>query len=188
MQKLPDNYEKNFWDLLIPVVTEGTAKNRRNLIVISFIIISIYVLDKSLTDLRVFGLSIEGSNKGYVLVLAILLIAFWTFMFIGNYLKDLDINLERKHILNKNIESLKTSKERFEKKYSDVADDHPNKRTMKEIQREYSIYTAQLERTKRGRILTAILSGIEAVLPLLLSAVAICLLFLDLINVHTTTP
>src|SRR5690554_50065 len=164
---------------MFPVVTDGTTKSRRNLLVSSFVIVALYVLGKSLSDLNVFGFSLEGSDKKTILYIAVALILFWMSVFSFNTAKDRDLNAERKLILDDAVGRLKKYKDGLESKYSNVEDNHPNKNTMRQAQVEYQRYTSQLDRTKRARALTALLHYIDLALPLVMALIAIGYLVAD---------
>lgn len=180
MSKLPDSFEKEYFDLLIPITTDGVLKNRRNLMVSSFIIVSIYFLDKSLSDLKVLGLSLEGANGNKILVLGLLLIVFWLIMYIAHLIKDSEINRERRHLLDVYVidlrERLNSSKESF----NHLKEDHPNKRAIIDLEKQYGIYTNQLDRTRRARIVAAVIEYIEKYLPIAMSIFSFYLIYKDI--------
>ena len=184
MRKLPENFEREFWDLMFPVVTDGTTKSRRNLLVSSFVIVALYILGKSLSDLNVFGFSLEGSDKKTILYIAIALILFWVSVFSFNVAKDRDLNAERKLILDDTVARLKKYKDGLESKFSNVEESNHNKNTMRQVQGEYQRYTSQLDRTKRARALTALIYYIDLALPLAMSFIAIGYLAADLWNMQ----
>lgn len=180
MRKLPDSFEKESWDLMIPVSTEGTIKSRRNVIVGSFTILTLYILGKSLTELRVFGLSLEGSDQARILVIGLVLIIFWLMAFVANWVKDFELNKERKLLIGQVVENLKMQKENMESRYAHVDDNHPNKATMKQVQREYERYVSQFDRTKRARLLTQLTAGVDFALPVTLGLLASIFLTVDI--------
>lgn len=180
MHQLPESFEKEYWDLMIPIATEETTRSKRNLSISSFIIIAIYLLDKSLTDLRVLGLNLEGTSNVAVLYLAIALIIFWLLLFIASAFKDAELNKERRHLLKSVIAKIEESKNHYELKYSERDDSHPNKQTMKSIQREYQKYLDQLDRTKNARLLSVSTFYVTNCLPILLSLASLVYLFRDI--------
>ncbi len=181
MNRLPDNFEKDFWDLMIPVTTDETTRSRRNLSVLSFVVSSIYLLEKSITDLRVFGLTLEGSNQNTLLVIAACLVAYWLSLFIASASRDAEINKERRFILNKVILGIKTRKDNLEHRYSDKDDSRPNKQTMQSVQSEYQIYLDQQYRTKVAKWLSAGIFLIVNTLPIILGVFTIYVLMGDLV-------
>ena len=107
--KLPENFETEYFSLLTPVVTDGTLKNRRNLLVAAFSISLIYFLGKSLSEISFLGIKLDGADGKATLIAAFILIFFWFVMFCIHASKDAQINKERRHLLIQHTEKLKTS-------------------------------------------------------------------------------
>ena len=106
--KLPENFEKEYFSLLTPVATDGTVKNRRNLLVAAFSISLLYFLEKPLSELSIFGIKLESTNGKTVLFAALILLFFWFVMYCIHATKDAQINKERRHLLIKHAKSVET--------------------------------------------------------------------------------
>ncbi len=73
--------EKEFLFLLQDYRSEDFKKARRNLIFASYIILIISILNKSLTEVRIFGLDLAETNHPKILLwLALALIGYWAGM------------------------------------------------------------------------------------------------------------
>lgn len=178
--KLPDNFEKEYFTLLTPVVTDGTVKNRRNLLVSSFSISLLYVMGKPLSELSVLGIKLEGTDGTSILVAAFLMVLFWFLMFCIHASKDAQINKERRHLLLKHAEAVKNRLE-FEKEiYSKFEDSHPNKRDIAKTEKEYDVFLQQKHRTKNATGLALVAFVIEYGLPLILGGWCMSRLLVDL--------
>lgn len=181
MQKLPESFEKEYRDLMIPIMTDGTSKARRNLIVASFIVCSLYFLGKSLSGLRVLGFSLEGADQIKIFYIALILIVFWLVLFVVNWWKDYELNQERKRLLVGLVDQIREHKERLEQQCAKVKDDNnPNIQRMRSLQREYDRFKSQSDRTKTARQLTGVTIGVDLVLPLILALVSAGLLVSDI--------
>ena len=111
---------------MLPISTDGTSKARRNLIVASFIICSLYFLEKSLSGLRVLGFSLQGADQIKILYIALILIVFWLALFVVNWWKDYELNRERKRLLMGLVDQLRERKEHLEQQCVNVQADHPS--------------------------------------------------------------
>lgn len=178
--KLPENFETEYFSLLTPVVTDGTLKNRRNLLVAAFSISLIYFLGKSLSEISFLGIKLDGADGKATLIAAFILIFFWFVMFCIHASKDAQINKERRHLLIQHTEKLKTSLDYSIEKYSGHADTHPNKIGIREKQNQYDIFLKQKERTKLATRLAYLGYLIEYTLPLIIGGYSMLLLIIDL--------
>ena len=185
--KLPADFEKNYFDLLTPVETEGAVKNRRNLLVASFSITILYVIGKSLSEIKLLGIELKGADGKVLLICAIILILFWSFMFCTHALKDFQVNKERKHLLIKHADDLKEKLNYARNKFSNLDKDHPNFKQISEFEREYDIFLSQKERTKKARMFSIASYIIEYSLPLAFGIWCLVLLSLDLYSVCKNT-
>ena len=152
MAQLPESHERDFLELLKPYVSEEQKRSRRNTIVSSFIVLGIYVLGKSLTDIRVFGVDLHGSNKYIVLVLAICMIIYWLVMYVAYSQRDNVIQSEQEHLLQNNVEKVK---KRMDEMQARVDADIQNKGStsghwkseLGSAKSNYIIYENQVSRT-----------------------------------------
>lgn len=97
MSQLPESHERDFLELLKPYASEEQKKSRRNIDVSSFVVLSIYFLGKSLTEIQVLGFNLHGSNHFLVLILASVLIAYWLIMYLVYFRRDSEIQKSKKH-------------------------------------------------------------------------------------------
>ena len=178
--KLPDNFENDYFSLLTPVVTDGTIKNRRNLLVSAFSISLLNVLGKSIAELKVLGIDLKNTDSQVLLLGALGLILFWFIMFIIHAEKDKQINKERRHLLIKYTEKLKIQLDYAKDKFQDYDNEHPNKKQISEFQSEYDIFINQKKRTRKVNLLGVVAYIIEYSLPLLMGLWCFYLLVLEL--------
>lgn len=182
MAKLPESFEKDYVDLLTPVVSDGTTKNRRNLVVASFIISVIYLLDKSLTELSVFGLDLDGSDSTTLLAIAVVLILFWAGMFIAHAVKDAGINRERKHLLEIHVNKLKKQFGRYVREREENTPDPLKVResSIETICNQLNRYTRQQTRILSARIISKVAGIVDYGIPIVLAVIAILFLGVDI--------
>lgn len=181
--KLPDNFEKDYFALLVPVSTDGTLKNRRNLLVASFTISLLYLLGKPLTGIRFLGIKLDGADGKILLSSALILILFWCFMFCVHAIKDFQINKERRYLLIKHTEKLKSLLDDSIEKYEHLDNAHPNKLAIPKFKREYEIFLDQKKRTRSASLLATASSMIEHSLPILFAFWCFYLLSVDIYRV-----
>lgn len=181
--KLPENFEKEYFSLLTPVVTDGTVKNRRNLLVSAFSVSLLYFLDKSLSELSILGIKLEGTDGKAILIAAFVLILFWFLMFCIHSTKDAQINKERRHLLIKYAEELKERLEYMTETYQNHEDGHPNKQQIGELEKEYNIFLQQKKRTGLANRLALGAFVIEYALPLIVGGWCLFQLVTDMFSV-----
>ena len=178
--KLPENFEREYFSLLTPVVTDGTVKNRRNLLVSAFSISLLYVMGRPLSELSVLGIKLADTDGASILIAALLMVLFWFLMFCIHASKDAQINKERRHLLLKHANAVKQRHEFVKDNYSHLEDTHPNKREISATEKEYDIYLQQKQRTKSASGLALVAFVIEYGLPLILGAWCMVRLIIDL--------
>ena len=189
MPQLPASHEKNYLDLLKPYISGEQKKFRRNTLVSSFIILSVYFLGKSLTEIRVAGLDLEESNKDLVLILAILMVLFWLTMFLIYYRRDSEIQKEQHHLLMEHVNKVKSSVDKFKNNIDEQM--ASNGKVTGHVRSEYEnllnvykIYETQLCRTNKAGILNKVINKIELLLPTISS---ICTIVFLVIEYHSCT-
>ena len=185
--KLTDTFERDYFSLLTPVVTDGAMKNRRNLLVSSFSISLIYFFDKSLSEINILGLKFKEADINSLLIASTLLVSFWFLMFVIHSFKDLQINKERKYLLIKQTDALYERLVSHTEKYQNHEDTHPNKQQISVLQREYNIYINQKSRTRNARVLSLVSTVIEYGLPVLMYFYCMFMLSMDINNIPKTT-
>ena len=183
MAKLPDKFEYDRLELLTPQVSEGTSKSRRNLVVSSFIVVAIYLLDKSLLDLNVFGLRLAGANPEKVLLFAIGLILFWGILFCINGSKDAALNKERRYLLSQDEKLQLAAIERSLSTMGNIKEGNPHMTRKNELERELKTHLDQLERIKSAKRLSITAFVIENALPFILAGMAIYCLSRNILSV-----
>lgn len=99
---------KSLHELLYDHQSEDFKKSRRNLMVITFIIISVGVLGIDLTNLNILGLKLsEIPNPRIIYLVGIILIVYWLIMFEIYRKRDKDIHSLHHHIVINQIIDLK---------------------------------------------------------------------------------
>ncbi|MDH5434892.1 MAG: hypothetical protein OEY19_13190, partial [Gammaproteobacteria bacterium] len=146
----------------------------------SFIILSIYFLGKSLTDIKIAGLNLSGSNKDSISILAIIIIIFWLVMYLIYYRRDFEIQKEQLHLLMKHVNTLKeridSLKVRIEKTTA-IPSELQNTYTI--AKNEYDVYKNQSSRTIKAGILNSVLNKIELWLPVSIAMFTVLILFVE---------
>lgn len=167
--------QKEFLDLLQPWTSEETKRSRRALILISFIVISIWLLEIKITNVRLFGVDLSQSTEVPVLCIALSLLSFWAVMFQIHRVKDQETQYERARLLDSVISKFVGEYERYatvreKQKHAYVPPDFHKTKAAVEA------YNSQQERTvKLGRIHT-LLSSIDVFLPYGLAALSAAIL------------
>ena len=185
--KLPADFEKDNFALLTPVVTDGTLKNRRNLLVSSFSIALLYALDKSLSSIKVLGINLNGTSGATLTISAFLILIFWVAMFVIHALKDFNINKERKYLLIKQADLVKSRLDYAQDKFQALPIDHPNFKEIAQHKSEYDIFLNQQLRTKKARLLSSVSFVIEYSLPFILTFWCFYLLTADFLSTIKNT-
>ncbi|HIF6199708.1 TPA: hypothetical protein ACX3IX_004696 [Vibrio parahaemolyticus] len=177
MAQLPSTFEKDYLDLMQPIESDSTVKNRRNSLVASFAICSVYLLDKSVTDFRILGLDLAGSNPEVLLLIIMLVLLFWLVMFISHAIKDYELNNEREVLLLKHVDYI-------ERRISQVKPKaEANSHFQSELglaQSQMNIFLEQKVRLKKATLLKKVTFVAEYSLPCMLTIVAIALLAHDI--------
>ncbi|MDD5471026.1 MAG: hypothetical protein PHP05_03840 [Sideroxydans sp.] len=186
MPQLPESYEKDYLELLKPFTSEEQKKTRRNVLASSFTVICIYSLDKSLTELNVFGLHLGDSNDYAVLVIAILLTTYWLVMYLAYSKRDDEIQKEQQHQLLKYVEGIK---ERIVVLNKNIEENKLNGSLLshyqQELNNEYNylgIYEKQTSRTAKAGSINFALKKIEYWTPIIAGITAQFLICNDLFH------
>ena len=145
------------------------------MLITSFIIISIHLLGKNISDLSVFGLKLEGTNSNRASFMALSLIVYWIFLYVGHLIKDSEINKERTVLLNKQVELFKKVLSHFEQ-YKDQVTVTNNKIEYQRLNKEFQRVIEQRTRTDKATKLIKNLGRLEKYVPLIFSVWAIYLL------------
>ena len=184
MSQLPESHEKDYLEQLKPYISEETKKFRRNTVVSSFIILSVYFLGKSLTEIKVAGLNLLGSNNDSVLIIAMVMITFWLIMYLIYYRRDLEIQKEQQHLLMKHVELMKKRIDNFEERINNAIERNvgihdQTQHNLTLAQNEYNIYKNQSSRTNKAGILNSVINNTELFLPIIIAAFTILTLLVE---------
>ncbi len=185
--KLPESFEKDYLEVLELKSSDGAIKNRRNLLVAAFSICSVYVLGKSLTDIKVLGINLEGTNKFHLLGLAAVLIVYWSVMYFLHYYRDRELNVERKALLDKHVEKVKQQVDHYNDKKRTSSHQHFEQK-FREVSAQYNIYLSQSERTNKAAIANRVANFVEVFLPFSIGLLALIFLAIDLARLFQQNP
>jgi len=187
MPKLPESHERDYLELLKPFTSEEQIKTRRNVVVTSFVVLSIYFLGRSLTDISVFGVNLKDSNDVFVLALTAILIAYWLIIYLIYFRRDFEIQKEQERLLLSHVKKVKDrideSQSNLEKLGDDIGGMRPHWATeLNNAKTYYSIYENQLNRTKSAGTLNVVLKKVEIWLPVIVSTAALLLMILEAVK------
>jgi hypothetical protein len=183
--ELPKDFEIEYMSLIADFSSDDTKKLRRNLVVSSFIILSVNFLDLSLNDVKAFGLDLSSTHDNKVYIIALIMMVFWFILFFINHVKDHEAFKEKNHNLNMPVykieEHLKIWKDKCEedeKKGQRAA--HANQ-VYQDTLNQYKIYQKQLARLERASKLQNVINLVNLALPALFGIVTIIILIIGLI-------
>ncbi|EIA1497222.1 hypothetical protein [Vibrio parahaemolyticus] len=177
MAQLPSNFEKDYLDLMQPIESDSTVKNRRNSLVASFAICSVYSLEKSVTDFRIFGLDLAGSNPETLLIIIVFVLLFWLLMFLTHSIKDYELNNEREALLLKHVDYIERRISQVKPK---VESNSHYQSELGQAQSQMNIFLDQKIRLKKATFLKKVTFIAEYSLPCILTIFAIVLLVHDI--------
>lgn len=177
-----EEYEKGMLELLYDYHSDETKKNKRNLVVTCFIIITIYFIGVTLADLKVFGLDISKGNPKNILIIALILIHYWGGLFYIYFRQDIEIHKERQHILSNHITSLEQRKLKLEKPgYADKTAAFKNE--LYDIKISLDIYEKQGNRLDPARKLMRFSRSFEQIFPVFMFIITSWLLWRELFSI-----
>lgn len=182
--EVPQPFEKEYLELLYDYSSDEAKKTRRNLSVASFVIISCYLVNIPLGELRIFTSDLHNADIQAVRIIAIALLLFWSILYVVYIRRDAGIQKERKYFVDKEVQKLEEQIRTYENDISEAVkrDGSVSGKTRKELetlQYYYSIYTKQKSRTQLTSTLIQILKITEYGLPLLLASVSVSFLVFD---------
>ncbi|MFA6902887.1 MAG: hypothetical protein WC236_07390 [Gallionellaceae bacterium] len=158
--------EKAFLDLMQEYKSEDTRKARRNLSVISFVVISVSVLGIKLNELKILGVDLSRSSELNVLLLGLGLIGYWSVMFSLAWRHDREIQKERTVALTATVAELRERLTKIEQikeqnagKSGYVPDDYA------EVKSALDTYERQQNRTVRATRLGQVIREMELHVP-----------------------
>lgn len=178
MAKLSESHERDYLELLKPYASEEHIKTRRNVVVTSFVVLSIYLLGRSLTEISVFGVKLEGSNKFSVSALALVLITYWLIMYLTYFCRDYEIQKEQECLLLSGVQKVKARMDEMQVNIDAVINKEGGiiahwKAEFDTAKSYYTIYENQLNRTKNAGVLNVVLKKVECWLPVFLAEFAL---------------
>ncbi len=161
--------EKWFLELLQPYKSDDTKKAQRNVSTISFIVISAFLLDVKLTEIKVFGADLSHSSEIFVLLLGLILIVYWSAMLFACRRHDEEVEKER-YIQGESaaawLESRWAEMKDIEAKQSPIAYRPSDYR---EVKAAHKAYHRQKERTLKAVQYARIIKKVELYVPVFLA-------------------
>lgn len=192
-KELPPTHEKDYLELLYDYHSDETKKTRRNLIVVSFLIVALHLVGLTLKDIRPLWANLDKADTTVLMVLALVLLAYWLVLFVLYSVQDYQLHKERRVLLHKHVTALEAAINKYQRKMNDAtqADKAPSGRLtelLNETQAAYTIYTAQVERTRWASRLRFVTKVVEYGLPCVLALIASGYLVCDLLNQGGQSP
>lgn len=182
--ELPNDFEKEYMSLVADFSSDDTKKLRRNLIVSSFIIISVNYLGLSLNNVKAFGLDLSSTHDNKVYIIALIMMIFWFILFFINHVKDHEAFKEKHRNLNIPVNIIKEQLKAWEDKIERDGDNGLRAAQANSDYRhtlnQYKIYQNQLERLERASKLQNIINLVNLVLPALFGFATIIILIIGI--------
>lgn len=171
--------EKEFLALLQQYSSEDCRRARRNVSVISFLIVAAHILGVRLTDIRALGADITRADEGIASMICLAVIVYWSSMFAVTWLHDREIEKERRIQGEKAASALKARYEHLAKQNEtpNRGHVHPEWRAVRDA---YKAYQRQIERTQTAARYKRAIHFAEFWVPASLAAVAVFLLAQDI--------
>lgn len=167
-------YEKGNLELLYDYHSEETKKHRRNLVVTSFIVISICYLELSLGDLTIFGLELSQGDSFKISLITFILINYWGLMFYLYYRQDWEIHSERKRAYFSHLEYLVKRKQAYDNEEEGLPVSATEwHQELNDITSTLNIYEKQNKRMSSTRRLIGLTKIFEALTPLAIYLIAL---------------
>jgi len=165
--------KKQFLDLLLEYRSDETKKARRNVSVVAFVILSTWFLNLHLSNMNVLGMNVSPATEIPVLLVATVLLLYWTGMFVLASMQDSEIQKERSLILDDHMAYLITRQAAIEKAQK-VPDSYwaLSYQDHQEVKAAVDAYRLQQNRTTRAQFAVKWIRRLEFVVPLVLSGSA----------------
>lgn len=176
--RLPEWFEKEYVELLYDHRSDETKKARRNLTVGSFLVVGVYVVGISLTEMKFIGADLSQGNALRIVSLAIALIIYLFIGFAVYSLRDWGLRQERRRRVDDAIDRLEKEHARETK----VRREHPSQLRphLEAVEKELGILQGVIKRTKIPRRAVVIASILEYLIPPVLGIAALAFLGHDL--------
>jgi hypothetical protein len=175
--------KKQFLDLLLEYRSDEAKKARRNVSLTAFVILSACFLKLHLSNMTVLGMNVSQASEIPVLVVAFVLLVYWSAIFLLAWIQDSEIQKERSLILDEQVTYLIKRLEMI-----DEARNSPNSIWSLsypdhiEVRASVEAYRLQQQRTKRAVLAVTWLRRLEFYIPIVLSgsaALALLKMFRD---------
>ena len=173
-------YEKGILELLYDYHSDETKKNKRNLVITCFIIISCYFLGVSLSELKVLGVNLAKGDDTKIIIIALMLVNYWYILFHIYFRQDVEIHNERQHVLNNHILTITNRQEELESR-GDLDRLPGYRKELKDIQETLEIYENQSGRLNLARKLMLVSRSFEQIFPVILFIITLYLLLQHLL-------
>ena len=166
--------KKQFLDLLLEYRSDEAKKARRNVSLTAFVILSASFLNLHLSNMSVLGMNVSQASEIPVLVVAFVLLLYWSGIFLLAWIQDSEIQKERSLILDEQmtylIKRLETIDEERKKQNSLWAMAYPDHN---EVRVSVEAYRLQQQRTKRAVLTVTWMRRLEFYVPIALSGAAV---------------
>ena len=166
--------KKQFLDLLLEYRSDESKKARRNVSLIAFVVLFAWFLNLHLSNMTVLGMNISKASEIPVLVVAFVLLVYWSGIFLLAWIQDSEIQKERSLILNEQVTYLLKRLEMIEEARKEKDNFWPMRYPdHSEVRASVEAYQLQQHRTRRAVLAVAWMRRLEFYVPLALSAAAV---------------
>lgn len=166
--------KKQFLDLLLEYRSDEAKKARRNVSLIAFVILSAWFLNLHLSNMSVLGMNVSQASEIPVIVVAFVLLVYWSGIFLLAWLQDSEIQKERSVILNEQVTYLVKRLEMIEEAQKKPGDywlfQYPDHN---EVRASVEAYRLQQQRTKRAVLAVTWIRRLDFYVPVALSGAAV---------------
>jgi hypothetical protein len=170
--------EKQFLALLEVHKSDETKKARRNASTIAFVVLAAWLLHIRLADVKVLGVDISKTSEIWVLLIALVLLGYWTGMFVLAWMHDKEIQKERTVFLDKELETIRARVKYGAESQGKVRGYVPM--DYAEMSAALEVYEKQKARTMRAAFYGTSIKKLEIVVPLTLSVAATMVLLIGM--------
>jgi hypothetical protein len=166
--------KKQFLDLLLEYRSDESKKARRNVSLIAFVVLSAWFLNLHLSNMTVLGMNISKASEIPVLVVAFVLLVYWSGIFLLAWIQDAEIQKERSLILEEQVKYLIERHKSIEEERK-IPNSFWNLKypDFNEVQASVEAYRLQQQRTKRAVLAVTWMRRLEFYVPLVLGGAAV---------------
>ncbi len=115
--KLPEKFEENYLGLHDDHYSDDTKKSRKNMMVITFIVLSLQYLEISITDIKFFGIELASTHEFKIRVIAFILLSYWYILYLAFFIKDNNLLKAKRSTLLDYIKSIKPELKNYSYKH-----------------------------------------------------------------------